>query len=98
MQSESLAFADVLPEEAIQRAFDEEEAGFAQDEDAIYTPPLTLWAFLSQVLYKEEARSWQRRWLALLCSWSRWARSHRPMTQACIADRGRSFPRKCSTA
>lgn len=57
MQSESLAFADVLPEEVIQQVFDEEEAGFAQDEDAIYTPPLTLWAFLSQVLYKEEARS-----------------------------------------
>jgi hypothetical protein len=57
MQSEGLAFADVLPEEVIQQAFDEEGAGFAQDEDAIYTPPLSLWAFLSQVLFKEEARS-----------------------------------------
>lgn len=57
MQSEGLAFADVLPEEVIQRAFDEEEAGFAEDEDAIYTPALTLWAFLSQVLCKKETRS-----------------------------------------
>ncbi len=57
MQSEGLAFADVLPEEQIQQAFDEEGASFAQDEDAIYTPPLTLWAFLSQVLFKEEERS-----------------------------------------
>jgi len=56
-QSEGLAFADVLPEESIQRAFDEEEAGFGQDDDAVYTPPLTLWAFLSQVLFKEEQRS-----------------------------------------
>ena len=57
MQSEELAFADVLPEEQIQQAFDEEEASFAQDEDAIYTPPLTLWAFLYQVFFKEEERS-----------------------------------------
>jgi hypothetical protein len=57
MQSDGLAFANVLPEEKIQQAFDEEQAGFAQDEDAIYTPPLTLWAFLSQVLFKEEERS-----------------------------------------
>lgn len=57
VQSEGLAFTDVLPEEKIQQAFDEEKAGFGQDEDAIYTPPLTLWAFLSQVLFKEEQRS-----------------------------------------
>ena len=57
MQSEGLAFAGVLSEERIQQAFDEEEAGFGQNEDAIYTPPLTLWAFLSQVLFKEEQRS-----------------------------------------
>jgi len=57
MQSGGLAFADVLSEDSIQRAFDEEGANFAQDEDAIYTPALTLWAFLSQVLFKEEQRS-----------------------------------------
>lgn len=57
MLSDGLAFADTLPEEKIQRAFDEEEAGFAEDDDAIYTPPLALWAFLSQVLFKEEQRS-----------------------------------------
>jgi hypothetical protein len=57
MQADGVAFADVLPEEDIQQAFNEEEAGFAEDEDAIYTPPLTLWAFLSQVLFKEEQRS-----------------------------------------
>ncbi|MCJ7753831.1 MAG: IS4 family transposase [Thermoanaerobaculales bacterium] len=30
---------------------------FAEDEDAIYTPAITLWAFLSQVLFKDEQRS-----------------------------------------
>ena len=57
MHSDGLAFADVLSEDEIQQAFDEEGASFGQDEDAIYTPPLTLWAFLSQVLFKEEERS-----------------------------------------
>lgn len=57
LQRPGLPFATVLPEEAIQRAFDDEEVSFADDEDAVYTPPITLWAFLSQVLFKGEQRS-----------------------------------------
>ena len=56
LQHDGLPFADVLGEEQIQQAFDDEQASFAQDEDAIYTPPITLWAFLSQVLCKDEQR------------------------------------------
>jgi len=57
LQKPGLAFADVLPEEKVQQAFDEEDALFAQEEGDVYTPPVTLWAFLSQVLFKEEQRS-----------------------------------------
>ena len=57
LQRPGLPFADTLSEAAIQRAFDEEDAGFAEDEDAVYTPSVTLWAFLSQVLFKDEHRS-----------------------------------------
>jgi len=57
LDAEGLPFADVLPEAAIQQAFDEEGVDFAQEEDALYTPPLTLWAFLSQMLHKAEQRS-----------------------------------------
>lgn len=57
LQSEGLPFADVLTEEEIQRAFADAGVDFAQEEDEIYTPPLTLWAFLSQVLHKGEHRS-----------------------------------------
>jgi len=39
------------------KAFDDEEVCFADDEDAVYTPAITLWAFLSQVLFKEEQKS-----------------------------------------
>jgi putative transposase len=57
LQKPGLAFADVLPEARIQQAFDEEDVAFAQEDDEIYTPPVTLWAFLSQVLFKDEQRS-----------------------------------------
>jgi hypothetical protein len=57
LQKSGLAFAEVLPEEKIQAAFDEEEVAFAQEEGDVYTPPVTLWAFLSQVLFKDEQRS-----------------------------------------
>jgi Transposase DDE domain len=57
LQRPGLPFADVLPEEAIRKAFDDEETRFADDEDAVYTPAITLWAFLSQVLFKEEQKS-----------------------------------------
>lgn len=57
LQRPGLAFADALPEERIQAAFDAEGVAFAQAADEIYTPPLTLWAFLSQALFKDEQRS-----------------------------------------
>lgn len=57
LQVPGLPFADVLSAEDIQAAFDEQGVDFATEDDHIYTPPLTLWAFLSQVLFKEEQRS-----------------------------------------
>ena len=57
LQRRDLPFADVLPEQAIEKAFDDEDAMFAEEEDAIFTPAVTLWAFLSQVLFKDEHRS-----------------------------------------
>ncbi len=57
LQQPGLPFADVLSEERIQAAFDDEGVAFAQEEDEIYKPPLTLWAFLSQVLFHGEQRS-----------------------------------------
>lgn len=57
LQKPGLPFADVLPEEDIQAAFEEEGAVFGQEDDAVFTPALTLWAFLSQVFFKGEGRS-----------------------------------------
>jgi len=57
MQASCLPFSDVLTEEEIEDAFDEQESWFAQEDDDVFTPPVTLWGFLSQVLHKEEQRS-----------------------------------------
>jgi putative transposase len=57
LQHASLPFAQVLSEESIQQAFDDEGVTFGQDEGDLYTPALTLWAFLSQALHKGEQRS-----------------------------------------
>jgi hypothetical protein len=57
VQQDSLAFASVLPEDTIAQAFADADSNFAQDDNDIYTPALTLWAFLSQVLCTGPLRS-----------------------------------------
>lgn len=57
LQKDGLPFAEVLPEDQIEEAFAEEGVAFAEDEEFVYTPPITIWAFLSQVLHKDEQRS-----------------------------------------
>jgi DDE family transposase len=59
-QADGLPFADVLSEDTIQQAC--VAAGLPTPPDdpndpTVYTPALTLWAFLSQVLFKGEQRS-----------------------------------------
>ena len=56
LQRPGLPLADVLTEESIQAAFDDEGVSFGNDPDTLYTPAMTLWAFLSQVLFKDEQR------------------------------------------
>lgn len=57
LQRPGLPFANVFTEESIQAAFDDEGVSFADGDDTVYTPAITLWAFLSQVLFKDEQRS-----------------------------------------
>jgi len=62
LQSDGLPFGETLPEEEIERAFDEEGVPLwsddeGEDENTVYTPAVTLWAFLSQMLHRGEHRS-----------------------------------------
>jgi hypothetical protein len=57
LQADGLPFRDVLTNEEIHAAFVAEDASFGEDQDDIYTPALTLWGWLSQVMHAEKARS-----------------------------------------
>lgn len=57
VQQDGLPFREALPEAKIQQAFDDAGVRFGTDEGEVYSPALTLWALLSQVLFKEEHRS-----------------------------------------
>lgn len=57
LQSESLPFADVLSQEQIEEAFTAEGVSFACDKGDVYTPCMTLWAFLSQAVHAGPLRS-----------------------------------------
>jgi hypothetical protein len=57
MQRDGLPFSNVLSEPQIEEAFKQEGTTFAQEEEAVYTPAVTLWAFLSQALHQKEQRS-----------------------------------------
>lgn len=58
LQAPGLPFADTLSAEQIQHAFDSEDVRFGDDDDeVVYTPAVTLWAMLSQMLFTGEQRS-----------------------------------------
>src|SRR5215213_2105131 len=58
LQAPDLPFADTLSAAQIQHAFDAEDVHFGNDDDeVVYTPPVTLWAMLSQMLFTGEQRS-----------------------------------------
>jgi putative transposase len=58
LQAPGLPFADALSAQQIQQAFDAQDVHFGDDEDrAVYTPAVTLWAMLSQMLFTGEQRS-----------------------------------------
>jgi putative transposase len=57
LQAKDLPLSDVLTEEEIEAAFVAEDACFGENKDDIYTPALTLWGWLAQVMHADKARS-----------------------------------------
>jgi len=57
MQSDELPLADVMDGTIFEQVFEEYEINFGTEEDAVYTPAMTLWALLSQVFFAGEQRS-----------------------------------------
>ena len=57
LQSEKLPLTEVLDGDQWQEIFDSHEIDFGNDDDAVYTPAITLWALISQAFFKAEMRS-----------------------------------------
>jgi putative transposase len=52
---EALPFADVLPAAVVEQALVEEDVVFGETEESVFTPPVMLWAWLSQVLEEDKS-------------------------------------------
>ena len=57
LQSDELPLAEVLDENQWEAIFGKHQIDFGNDEQAVYTPAITLWALLSQAFFKQEMRS-----------------------------------------
>ena len=57
MQNNDLPLVDAIDDARLEEAFDEHQVDFGNDEDAVYTPAITLWALISQVFVSAEQRS-----------------------------------------
>jgi len=57
LQSDELPLAEFIDSDPWQAAFDRHDIDFGSDDDATYTPAVTLWGLISQVFFKEENRS-----------------------------------------
>ena len=55
--TDDTSFGGVLTERDIEKAFEDAECEFGRRADAVFTPAVTLWAFLSQMLFTGAARS-----------------------------------------
>lgn len=70
LQSEGLAFSEVLDGDQWQSVFDKHEIDFGRDEDAVYTPAITLWALISQAFFKAEMRSCKAAVIRVAAIWA----------------------------
>jgi hypothetical protein len=57
LQSDGLPLAEVLDDNRWQDIFETHQIDFGNDNQAVYTPAITLWALISQAFFKEEMRS-----------------------------------------
>jgi len=57
VQDAGLPLADVIHSDLFVDAFQTHDISFGDDDDAVYTPAVTLWAMVSQVFFAEEMRS-----------------------------------------
>jgi hypothetical protein len=70
MQNDELPLGDAIDADLFQEAFDEHQVDFGNDDDAVYTPAITLWALISQVFFSAEQRSCKAAVLRVAALWA----------------------------
>ena len=70
MQNDELPLANVVESELFQQAFDEHAVDFGDDEEAVDTPAITLWALISQVFFAEAGRSCKAAVMRVAALWA----------------------------
>ena len=70
LQSDELPLAEALDDHQWQGIFDTHEITFGSDDDAIYTPAITLWGLISQVFFKGENRGCKAAVMRIASLWS----------------------------
>ncbi len=57
MQTNDLPLAEVIDDAVFEQVFREHDVHFGEDDEAVYTPAITLWALISQTFFAKEQRS-----------------------------------------
>ena len=57
LQSDDLPLTELIDQNRFQAIFEKHGVHFGRDEDAVYTPAITLWALVSQTFFSDEQRS-----------------------------------------
>ena len=70
LQNDELPLADAIGDVRFQESFDEHQVDFGGDDDAVYSPAITLWALISQVFFSAEQRSCKAAVLRVALLWA----------------------------
>ncbi len=70
MQNDELPLVDAIDDARFEEAFDEHQVDFGNDEDAVSTSAITLWALVSQVFFANEQRSCKAAVLRVAALWA----------------------------
>jgi hypothetical protein len=76
MQKDGLPLADVVDSDLFAQAFKQHDVHFGGDEDAVYTPAITLWALVSQVCFAKEQRSCKAAVVRIASLWATLVTDH----------------------
>lgn len=70
IQHDELPLTAAIDDKWFQEVFDEHEVNFGAEDDAVYTPAITLWALVSQVFFSAEQRSCKAAVLRVTLLWA----------------------------